>query len=127
EKIGVGIFDFDAYWESLRHADPVQFALHVRNSRRRQIDLAFGLNCPTDSLHSATEALVRRRREIDNRLASRRHMLNLGFEKIRDHIPFAGVEQGEDRNTSGYMGAGRKVQVDDSSGKRGNDLAVRDM
>src|SRR5260370_39936857 len=43
EKVGIGIFDFDANRESLRDADPVQLAFHVRHTRRRQIDFAFGL------------------------------------------------------------------------------------
>src|SRR6516165_8119149 len=51
EKILVGIFDFDAHREPLRDAHPVQLAFHVRNSRRRQIQLALRLHCPSDSLH----------------------------------------------------------------------------
>src|SRR5437899_5342109 len=44
EKIFVRIFDFDADRKTLRHPHPVQFALHIRDTRRRQIDLAFGLH-----------------------------------------------------------------------------------
>src|SRR5437016_10607800 len=93
EKILVGIFDFDADWKTLGDAYPVQFAFHVRNSRRRQIDFAFRLHCPTDSLHFSTEALVRRRREINDRLTSRSHMSNLGSATLCNHIPFASVAQ----------------------------------
>src|ERR1700736_4441166 len=51
EKVGIRILNLDANWESLRDADPVQFALHVRHAGGRQIDLALGLNRPSDSLH----------------------------------------------------------------------------
>src|SRR6266446_10976188 len=37
EKVGIGILDFYAHGESLRDADPVQFALHVRHAGGRQI------------------------------------------------------------------------------------------
>src|SRR5262249_34697546 len=37
EKILVGIFDFDADWESLRDADPVQLAFDVGHARGRQV------------------------------------------------------------------------------------------
>src|SRR4029450_7267459 len=35
EKILVGIFDFDANGETLRHAHPVEFALHNRHRAKR--------------------------------------------------------------------------------------------
>src|SRR6476660_8517067 len=54
-------------------------------------------------------------------------MSNLGFAKIRDDVPFARVEQREDRNPGGNMSAGRNVEIDDSSGKRCDDLAVGQM
>src|SRR5215468_11102926 len=91
EKILVRIFDFDPNREALRDAHPVQFAFHVRHSRGRQIDLAFGLHGPTDSLHFSTEALVRRGREINNRFAPWRHVSNLRFAKICNDVPFARV------------------------------------
>src|SRR6266404_2219408 len=59
EKILVGIFDFDANGKSLGDTHPVQFAFHVRHTRSRQIDLAFGFHGPSDSLHASAEALVR--------------------------------------------------------------------
>ena len=34
EKILIRIFDFDADWESLRDADPIQLAFDIRNPRR---------------------------------------------------------------------------------------------
>src|SRR5262249_11227606 len=58
EKILVGIFDFDAHRKTLRDADPVQFALHIRHAGGRQIDLALRFNSPSDSLHFSAEALV---------------------------------------------------------------------
>src|SRR5262249_17893394 len=67
EKILVRIFDFDTDRKSLRHSDPVQLALHIRHAGRRQIDFAFRLNRPSDSLHFSAEALVRRGRKINNR------------------------------------------------------------
>src|SRR5947207_15894050 len=127
EKILVGIFDFDTDREALRDAHPVQLAFHVRHTRRRQIDLAFGLHCPSDSLHFSTEALVRRGRKVNDRLASRSHMSNLGFAEICDHVPFARVEQRENGNPSGNMGSGRNIEIDDTSGKRRDDLAVGEM
>src|SRR5215472_12563068 len=60
EEVGIRIFDFDADRKALRDAHPVQFALHIGDSGGRQINLAFGLHCPTDSLHFSTKALVRR-------------------------------------------------------------------
>src|SRR5258707_4320281 len=89
EEIRVGIFDFDADRESLRDAHPVQFAFHVRNSRWRQINLAFGLNRPSDSLHFSSKSLVRRGREVNNRFAARSDMSNFSFPKIRNDVPFA--------------------------------------
>src|SRR6266567_5356002 len=127
EKILVGIFDFDADWKTLGDAYPVQLAFHVRNSRRRQIDFAFGLHCPSDSLHFSTEALVRRGRKVNDCLASRSHMSNLRFAKIRNDVPFARVQQREDGNPGGNMGAGRNVEVNDPSGKSRDDLAVGEM
>src|SRR5690242_18196093 len=50
EKILVGIFDFDANRETLRDTDPVQFAFHIRHTRRREIEFAFSLHRPSDSL-----------------------------------------------------------------------------
>src|SRR5205807_865108 len=73
EKILVWIFDFDTDRESLRDAHPVQFALHIRHAGGRQIEVAFRLHCPTDSLHFAAEALVRRGREVNDRLAALSH------------------------------------------------------
>src|SRR5215470_8957442 len=55
EKILVWIFDFDTNWKPLRDPYPVQFAFHVRNSGRWQVELALGLNCPSDSLDYSTE------------------------------------------------------------------------
>src|SRR5438132_10236968 len=127
EKIRVGIFDFDANRKALRDAHPVEFAFDVRNSRWRQIDLALRLNRPTNSLHFSTEALVRRGRKVNDRFAARSHALNFGFAKICDHVPFARVEQREDGNPGGNMGAGRNVEIDDASGKRRDDLAVGEM
>src|SRR6266699_578673 len=127
EKILVGIFDFDADWKTLGDAYPVQLAFHVRNSRRRQIDFAFRLHCPTDSLNFSAEALVRCGREVNDCLASRSHVSNLGFAKICDDVPFARVEQREDGNPGSNMGAGRNVEIDDTSGKRCDDLAVGEM
>src|SRR6476659_6276152 len=54
-------------------------------------------------------------------------MSNLGLAKIRDDVPFARVEQREDGNSSRNMGAGRNVEIDDTSGKRRDDLAVGEM
>ena len=54
-------------------------------------------------------------------------MPNLGFAKICNHIPFARVQQREDGNPGGNMGAGRNVEVDDPSGKRCDDLALGKM
>src|SRR6266576_3586177 len=54
EKIFVRILDFDAHRKTLRDAHPVQFALHVRHTRGGQIDLAFGLHRPSDSLDFST-------------------------------------------------------------------------
>src|SRR5438552_17595412 len=127
EKIWIGIFDFDAHLESLCDPVPVQFALHIRHTCGRQIDFAFGLHCPSDSLHFSTEALVRRERKVNDCLASRSHMSNLGFAKIRDHAPFAPVEQREDRSPGGNIGTGRNVEIDNPSGKRCDDLAVGKM
>src|ERR1700719_3931427 len=59
EKIDIRIFDFDPNRKALRDSDPVQFAFHVRHTRRRQIDFAFGLHGPSDSLNLSAEALVR--------------------------------------------------------------------
>src|SRR6516225_6495158 len=64
EKILVRVFDFDTHRKALRDAHPVEFALHVRNAAEWQIDLAFGLHCPSDPLHFSTETLVRRGRKI---------------------------------------------------------------
>src|SRR6266705_3190486 len=127
EKILVGIFDCDADWKALGDAYPVQFAFHVRNSRRRQIDFAFRLHCPTDSLNLSAKALVRRGRKVNDRLAARSHVSNLGFAEICNDVPFARVKQREDRNPGGNMGTGRNVEVDDPSGKRCDDLAVGEM
>src|SRR5882724_7507165 len=71
EKIGIGILDFDAHGESLRDAHPIQLAFHIRNAGRRQIDLAFGLHRPSDSLNLSAEALIRCGRKINGRLAAR--------------------------------------------------------
>src|SRR5205807_6294881 len=127
KKIDIRIFDFDANRKALRDAHPVQFAFDVRNSRWRQIELALRLNRPTYSLHFSTEALVRRGREINDRFAARSHMSNLGFAKICDHVPFARVKQREDGNPGANMGTGRNVEIDDTSGKRCDDLAVGEM
>src|SRR6266496_4234651 len=127
EKVLVGIFDFDANRKALRDSDPVKFAFHVRHTRRRQIDFAFGLHCPSYSLHFSTEALVRRGRKVNDCLASRSHMSNLGFAEICDHVPFARIKQREYGNPGGNMGAGRNVEVDHPSGKRCDDLAVGKM
>ena len=54
-------------------------------------------------------------------------MANLRFAKIRDDVPFVRVEQLENGNSSGNMGAGRNVEIDDTSGKRRDDLAVGEM
>src|SRR5437660_3437876 len=59
EKILVGIFDFDTDRESLRDAHPVQFALHIRHAGGREIDLAFGLHCPSDALNFYARASAR--------------------------------------------------------------------
>src|SRR6266436_5038805 len=104
EKIRVGIFDFDANRKALRDAHPVKFAFDVRNSRWRQIDLALRLNRPTNSLHFSTEALVRRGRKVNDRLAARSHMSNFRFAKICDDVPFARVKQREDGSPGGTMG-----------------------
>src|SRR5947208_10131914 len=64
EKIDIRILDFDTDRESLRDADPVQFALHIRHTRRRQIDFAFRLHLPSDSLHFSTQVLVRHGRKV---------------------------------------------------------------
>src|SRR6266487_4150445 len=127
EKILVGIFDFDADWKTLGDAYPVQLAFHVRNTRRRQIDFAFGLHCPSDSLHFSSKSLVRRGRQVNNRFAVGSHMSNLGFAEICDDVPFARVEQREDRSPGGNMGTDRNVEVDNPSGKRCDDLAVGEM
>src|SRR5207244_7041453 len=79
------------------------------------------------SLHFSTEALVRRERKVNDCLASRSHMSNLGFGKIGHHLPFARVQKREDGNPGGNMGTGRNVEIDDPSGKRSEDLAVRKM
>src|SRR3954463_902988 len=84
EKIEIRIFDLDADRESLRDAHPVQFALHIRNTCRRQVDLAFRLHRPPDSLHLSTKALPRRGREVNNRFAARSHISNFRFAKICD-------------------------------------------
>src|SRR6266496_584801 len=73
------------------------------------------------------EALVRRGREINDRFDARSHMSNFRCAKIRDNVPFARVEQREDRNPGGNMGAGRNVEIDDTSGKRCDDLAVGEV
>src|SRR5438874_10257114 len=127
EEIWVGIFDFDANRKALRDPHPVQFAFNVRNSRWRQIELALRLNRPTNPLHFSTEALVRRGREINDRFAARSHMSNFRFPKICDDVPFARVKQREDGNPCGNMGTGRDVEIDDTSGKRCDDLAVGEM
>src|SRR5262245_6721731 len=106
EKILVRIFDFDPNWKTLRDANPVELAFHVGHARGRQIDLSFGLHRPSDALHLSTEALVRRRREINDRFAPGSHVSNLRFAKICDDVPFARVKQREDGNPGGYMGAG---------------------
>src|SRR5215471_14484757 len=54
-------------------------------------------------------------------------MSNLSLAKIRDHIPFARVEQREDGNPGGNMGAGRNIEIYDTSGKRRDDLAIGKM
>ena len=53
--------------------------------------------------------------------------MDFRLAKIRDHIPFARVEQREDGNPGGNMGSGRNVEIDDTSGKRRDDLAVGEM
>src|SRR4029453_11834941 len=60
EKILIGIFDFDPNGKTLRDPHPVQFAFHNRHSAKGQIGLAFGLHCPSNSLHSSAKSLVRR-------------------------------------------------------------------
>ena len=54
-------------------------------------------------------------------------MSNFRLAKIRDHLPFARVEQREDGNPGGNMGAGRNVEIDYTSGKRRGDFAVGEM
>ena len=54
-------------------------------------------------------------------------MSNLRFPKICDDVPFARVKQREDGNPCGNMGTGRDVEIDDTSGKRRDDLAVGEM
>ena len=49
------------------------------------------------------------------------------LSKIRDDVPFARVKQREDRNPGGNVGAGRNVEIDDTSGERCDDLAVGEM
>src|SRR5260370_21608180 len=51
EKILVGIFDLDANRKALRDSHPRQFALHVRHACGRQIALAFGFPCASESLN----------------------------------------------------------------------------
>src|SRR5215468_6111282 len=92
EKILVWIFDFDTNWKPLRDPYPVQFAFHVRNSGRWQVELALGLNCPSDSLDYSTEALVRSRREINNRFSAGSHVSNFRFAKIRNDVPLARIK-----------------------------------
>src|SRR6478735_1250874 len=50
KQILIWIFHFDANGKTLRDANPVQFAFHIRNARGRQIDLALRLHRPSDSL-----------------------------------------------------------------------------
>ncbi len=54
-------------------------------------------------------------------------MSDFRLAKIRDDVPFARVEQREDGNPSGNMGASRNVEIDDTSGKRCDDLAVGEV
>ncbi len=54
-------------------------------------------------------------------------MSDFRLAKIRDHVPFARVEQRENGNSGGNMRAGRNVEIDDTSGKRCDDLAVGEM
>jgi hypothetical protein len=51
----------------------------------------------------------------------------LALAELRDDIPFARVKQREDGNPGGNMGAGRNVEIDDTSGKRSDDIAVGEM
>src|SRR5258708_27253997 len=44
EKVGIGIFDFDANRELLRDADPVQLSFHAVRPRRTQLDCACSLH-----------------------------------------------------------------------------------
>jgi hypothetical protein len=51
----------------------------------------------------------------------------LALAELRDDIPFACVEQRENGNPGGNMGACRNVEVDDTSGKSRDDLTVGEM
>src|ERR1700731_3188148 len=82
EKVRIGILDFDANRRALRDSDPVEFAFHVRHTGGRQIDFAFGFHSPSDSLDFSTEALVRSGGEVNDCLAARSHVSDLGLAKI---------------------------------------------
>ena len=125
EKILVRIFDFDTNGESLRDSDPIQFALHIRDTGGRQIDLAFGLHCPSDSLHSSTEALVRRGREVNNRFAARSNMSNLCFPKICRRRYHLRVSRNENTGipTLAYAPRGN-VQVNHATRERRFNFAI---
>src|SRR5713226_1529181 len=123
EQFRVRVFDFNANRESLRDVNPVQLALHVRQTVRN-IDLVGWLDRPADSLYLTDKATRRHGGEIDLHRSARRHVANLAFAKICDDVPLARVQQREHGNASARVRARRDVQADDPARKWSSDFAV---
>src|SRR6266404_9603156 len=75
EQFRVRVFNFNAHGESLRDVNPVQLALHVRQTVRN-IDLVGWLDRPADSVHLSSKLAIWRSGQIDIYRRTRREVAN---------------------------------------------------
>jgi hypothetical protein len=110
KQFRVRLVDADLHREALRYMHPVKRALNARQSAGQCKAGFIGRDTIADRVDAALETLARIAHQVDRDRRPRPDALEFGLAKIRDHVPVARIDQGEDRFERRGKLAGRCLQ-----------------
>src|SRR5262249_36388171 len=126
KDVRVRFLHLDAYRESLGDVHPVELAFHERQTMR-DVEFVRRLDGPSHTLHDSAETTPRQRGQIELNVRAGLDVRELSLAKVRHDVPLPRVQQREHRDPGRSERADGDVEVDDTTGKRRDHPAVREL